>query len=595
VISIDLAYGRLSPEQREAVLFDANCVVLAGPGSGKTDTIVLKASHLLGNVIPPTRGVAVLTFNNDTVREVSERLRRFGHHRSRRLMCTTMHGFALNSVIRTFGPLLDARELSLEVLDPATERNEWLAVFDSVGLVEDPDWNLERRIRARRALALGEDVSYEDDRLIKACEAFDHSLVARGQIDFEGMILRAYSILRSNQDLLQILVQRYPWLLIDEYQDLGIVLHRLVLLLAENGMNVFAVGDPDQSIYGFTGSEPRLMHELYQQEGFRRIDLGFNYRSGSRIVFASMAALGEERELQADPESTEPGLVELIDVPGGIAEQAKQVAEVVVPRLLQSGVRAEEVAILYPSRGQVPTSLKQALEHASVPYVAERDTRFVGGQVGRWLQRCARRAVDPDSADAEPLTILLADLQRWLPPGSNIHGMPGLRVIWRLVRRASLDGARIGDWIRRIEDELALSATLESTDGAEDAPDYDELLRSLDDPAIASTRVVDYAEGARVAGKVVLTTYHSSKGRQFDVVILPGLQDQLMPRMRWDPSARQMRISSRELQEQRRLFYVGFTRARHQVILVSSASAANDRGYYMPRSRFVDEIGGRLA
>jgi DNA helicase-2/ATP-dependent DNA helicase PcrA len=595
MITLREAYARLSPKQVEAVTGEGNTVVLAGPGSGKTDTIVLKASYLLTEVLPPTRGVAVLTYNNDTVLEVAERLRRLGHPQSRRLFCGTLHGFSLNKVIRAFKPIVQPDAPPVNVIQSGYERELWLDAFEAAKLAEDPDWTLERRIRARRAIVLGADVSYEDDRLVEAIRQFETCLAKEGLIDFEGMILQAFSLIHDHAQLRRALLSRYPWILIDEYQDLGAILHQMILEFANSGARVLAVGDPDQSIYGFTGAEPRLMHELYSSEGFDKVDLEFNYRSGRRIIYASMAALGEERSIASAPTTRDPGLVESIDIPGGIEAQAHHIAAVILPDLFQRGVGPDQIAILYSVRGQVPRAVREALDVAEIPYVSERDTRFLGGNVGRWLQRCARRAVDPDSPDAESLDDLVNDLARWQAPTASLRGVALLRALWRVVKDGGLPGARIAPWISAADLTLGISSGIHDSDGADDAEAYKALLASLADPAVGSASIHEYAEGARVLGKVVLTTYHSSKGRQFDAVILPGLQDQVMPRMHWDPSARRMSISARELQEQRRLFYVGFTRARYQVVILSSEFAANDKGFSMPRSRFVRELDARLA
>jgi DNA helicase-2/ATP-dependent DNA helicase PcrA len=594
MISLEAAYGRLSERQKKVILSTRNTVVLAGPGSGKTDTIVLKAAHLLREVLPPTRGLAVLTFNNDTAREIAERLRRFGHERSRRLYCGTLHSFALNAILRAFGPVLTPPIGPVEVVTESKARTVWLEVFDEVGLVENPDWNLERRVRTRRALAMGEDVSGEDDRMVAACVAFDSRLVATNQVDFEGILLRAYALLAANRELAKTLGRKYPWILIDEYQDLGVVLHRLTLLLADSGVHILAVGDPDQSIYGFTGAEPGLMAALHEQAGFDREDLQFNYRSGARIISASFGALGEARATRPSPDRADPGLVTLIDVEGGLDAQANHLADEVIPDLISAGVQPHEIAVLYPARGQLPTSLRTALERADIGYVSERDTRFPGGPIGRWLQRCARRGVDPDSLDAEPIAVLVGDLQRWIAPSQPLDGLPGLRAIWRVVKAAAEPGARLTAWIQQAERELDLINRLPESEGAEDRDEYQELLDAVRDPAVGMTTVAEFAEGARVSGKVVLTTYHSSKGRQFDAVVLPGLQEEIVPRMRWDRFTRRMAISPRELLEQRRLFYVGLTRARKQVVLVSSDTAHNDKGFPIRRSRFVEEVRARL-
>src|SRR5206468_2792081 len=98
-----------------------------------------------------------------------------------------------------------------------------------------------------------------------------------------GIVLRSYELLGQNPDLAKLLVHRYPWLLVDEYQDLGAILHQLTVQLVGVGAHIVAVADPDQSIYSFAGADPQLAQDLHRESGFERYDLEFNYRSGSKI------------------------------------------------------------------------------------------------------------------------------------------------------------------------------------------------------------------------------------------------------------------------------------------------------------------------
>ena len=136
----------------------------------------------------------------------------------------------------------------------------------------------------------------EDPELARPWRTYENELRASGLIDFDDMPLLAVRALQQNEWLQKAMLAKYPVLVVDEYQDLGRALHRMVMgLCFSTGIRLFAVGDVDQSIYGFTGAHPELLQQVAEREDVQTIRLRFNYRCGSRIVVASQYALGEER------------------------------------------------------------------------------------------------------------------------------------------------------------------------------------------------------------------------------------------------------------------------------------------------------------
>src|SRR5438874_1011238 len=224
-------FSRLNESQRKGVEFDGNVAVLAGPGSGKTATLVIKVAHLQTVTVVPPAGIACITFNNDAVREIKNR----------------------------FG---------------------------------------------------GEGTSDFDDRNVLNARYYERALDHYSLIDFGGMVGLGFQFIRDHDWIRSVIVARFPWLIVDEYQDLGGPLHAIVTTLMDRaGMNVFAVGDPDQTIYDFTGADPRYLKELSERADFKSIRLRFNYRSGRRLIAAGQAALSPEepREYEPDPERTDQG------------------------------------------------------------------------------------------------------------------------------------------------------------------------------------------------------------------------------------------------------------------------------------------------
>lgn len=589
------AVAELNEEQREAVGHLHDTVVLAGPGSGKTDTVVLKVATLLAREIRPPRGVACITFSTDAAREFTTRLRRYGVRPDRRLFLGTVHGFCLTKILRPFARLAGEPGLaSRAVLTAQRQRGLIGRALDLEGVGEDPRYFDTTLATIRKAIACDEDLAPFDDRHVLVARRFESLLCEQDVIDFDAMTFEALRLIRSVPAVGDLLVARYPWLAVDEYQDLGGPLHNIVLELRAVGARVFAVGDPDQCVYGFTGANPRYLHDLTEDQEFHTVRLRFNYRSGQQLIDAAEGALGVKRDYRADPDRTDDGQVAFKRCDDGLEAQAEVVASEIVPSLLAAGLPAHEIALLYPRKGSLLTLMLGHLQSAGIPFLWEKDISFSDQPVIKWLQRCAAWALNPGSSDVDTFADIVAPYLWMMEAGKASNDYRGLAGRARLF--AALDGAvtvqsDLGPWLRRVARDVDLLALLNADAARPDEVDAFETLlgRLLEEPATLG----DFARGAQVNNHVLVTTYHSSKGRQFDAVILPGLQETLVPNSRWN--ARTRSYLETNLAEDRRLFYVALTRARRQAVLCYSPSFFNDYGYGIEgHSRFVDEVAQRL-
>ena len=270
---------------------------------------------------------------------------------------------------------------------------------------------------------------------------------------------------------------------------------------------------------------------------------------------------------------------------------------------LDAGVDAHEIAIFYRGRNELLPDIKAALDDAEVDYIAERETTYPRDPFCRWLQSAAGWGI---SERAERETSFSAVLGPYLTlveaagyidaSGANLRSRTQLHeALLTVAPEASL-----GTWLRELDRALSITASLERARdrSRDDLKAWQSLLEhTAADGELCDNTVGDFADEGRVKGKVVVTTFHSSKGRQFDVVIIPGLIEGLMPRWRWNRRAKEKEEpTSKVLSETRRLFYVGFTRARHVVYLIFSDRYTNKYGYRdgLGPSRFVKEIIDRL-
>ncbi|MFD4612683.1 3'-5' exonuclease [Streptomyces sp. NPDC058451] len=466
--------------------------------------------------------------------------------------------------------------------------------------------------RIRRALACNESLDSFDPREVQAARLYDEQLILRGEIDFEAMVTRAVRTVWEHEYVRDLLRARFPHLVVDEYQDLGGVLHELVLALRDlAGITVFAVGDTDQSVYGFTGADAKYLTELAARPDFRDLELEVNYRSGQDVITAAEAALGLPRGRLAR-EGAPPGDVNLRRVKGGLEDHARLACDLVV-EAQNKHISPERIAILYPARGPLLDAVRSELTRRELDFRHEGDDKLPAGSLSRFVQRCASRAVTnyqihtaPDAQRADMLrraqTPSLAALARALttlrtearltPPPSRLHLPRALQLCLDPDERYPADAPAL-DWLEQLRAGLALDEV------AAEHPDQDNTssLNTMADLCRSKNLLLqDLARGEEIIGKVLLATYHAAKGREFDTVILPGLLKGIIPRD--IPDRGKWRApTGTELAEQRRTFYVALTRAESTVTMIVGPGYRTNSGYSISRgpSDFVIEMVRRLS
>jgi DNA helicase-2/ATP-dependent DNA helicase PcrA len=589
-------------------LHTGSVVVRAGPGSGKTRTLVAKVAYLLAAVVEKHQGVAAMTYTNQAAREVTRRLARLGLRPGRRLASRTVHSWCLTAVLHPYAHLTGIpMPAAGGVVDDSAALGLLEECLDDAQVYEKATWVQPLITKIRRSIAAGLDVEGFDEAKTEVARLFEQRLVERNLIDYEAMVGRALELLRTSAPVRELVAARFPWLVVDEYQDLGPVLHELVLTMHEQaGVQVCAVGDPDQSVMGFTGADPRYLEELVDHEGFLEIGLDLNYRSGSAIIAASQAALGDKRDHRADPDRTDAGVVEPVAVNGGLDDHARLVVEK-IEELTGAGVPSDQIAVLYPRRGLLLDRLTQALTDAGIGFVHERDQRLPTGPLVEFLRRCAsRRLAGPqpcghglviDIRAAAPIIPELTSEFLHLAVGKRA-GRPGVEIGELLQgvldrepeRGVSLDEERLTWLIERLDSTLELRALAASTPEQRDRTAI-SALEQLDEGE--DFTLEQFAAQDLSLGKIVLTTYHSAKGREFSVVILPGLVEGIVPYLAWSKRLGRHEEPARAVMaEQRRTFYVAFTRAADAAVLVYGPGFQTEWGAWndLGPSRFVVDV-----
>jgi DNA helicase-2/ATP-dependent DNA helicase PcrA len=563
-----LAELKANPEQSAAVLETGHCAVLAGPGSGKTKTLTTAMARVLVQDVVDPRGVACITYNNECAIEFEARLARLGVTPGERAFIGTVHGFALSQVI---GPYARCVPAGLPANFRVAMRSEARAAVEAayrsaVNGAEDPHrrWEFASAKRRRDVDRTRPEWRGRNPELTAFIEAYEVELRRQGLLDFDDMPLLAYRLIKENLWIRDALRARFPVLFVDEYQDLGHALHELVLLLCfEGGIRLFAVGDADQSIYAFNGANPELLESLTHRPDVRTIRLRFNYRSGGKIIRASLGALGEERDYRGI-DGAPDGDLSFWPILYGHDSQAQAVADTIVPKLVGQGFELGQIGVLYRA-AWLGDKVATALKNADIPFARTDGNALVkrSSRLARFIEECARW-VTGGWRDADPPFALLLSTAGALVFGRHTSEREeqDLSAALMAFLNASIgSNATTHAWLQRFSRDLITPWRGVTRNSEQEWDICTEMITNTDSAQNLDFPLAHFAGRNEGTGRVSLSTLHSAKGREFDAVIMYGVNASDMP------SERDQR-SPASLREARRLFYVGVTRPKRHLGLV---------------------------
>jgi DNA helicase-2/ATP-dependent DNA helicase PcrA len=632
---IDLS--TLNPPQREAVTTtEGPLLVLAGAGSGKTRVIAHRVAWLLMNGVRPASVLAV-TFTNKAAKEMRERVTALAGPPGRDVFVSTFHSFGLWLVQQ------EHEAAGLPKRFAICDAGDQLALVKRCMRevkVDDRAFDAHRVLSmissAKNALAKRIHVRPEgqgDDYDLVAAEVFPRyqaALRAQRAVDFDDLIALPVELLAKDAALRARYEARFAYLLVDEYQDTNRCQLELLKLLAGEKKNVCAVGDDDQAIYGWRGAEVKNILRFDRHfPGAKEVRLEQNYRSTGRILACANGVIGKNPQRKAKRLWTASGEGEPVRVAAFETDEdeARHVAEGVA-RGRAEGRKLSEFAVLYRLNAQ-SRPIEEALREQSVPYHVHGGPAFFDRAEVRdllaYLKLCAHR--DDEVALARIVNVPVrglgdASLERvhaWateqrlplfeaLRRGGEVPGLPRgasdhMLAFVDLVERYAFAFERqpIGDVARRLVAEVDLQAHaragVKSAEAAQRRVEaIDSMLRSVEGWAARTGKrptlrnylaklALDSREDEREPEEgVALMSLHSAKGLEFPVVFLVGMEEDLLP-------CAGIQGEARDLEEERRLAYVGITRARERLVL-TRAKARTKRGKVLPRtpSRFLQDL-----
>ncbi|MDF3920185.1 DNA helicase Rep [Salinicola salarius] len=639
--------AKLNPRQQEAVRFiDGPCLVLAGAGSGKTSVITTKIAYLVQECGMSARKIAAVTFTNKAAREMKERVGqmlkgREGHG----LTVSTFHNLGLNIIRRELKTLgfrpgfslfdpEDAKALLRDLMqkEADTDAEQINAVQNRIS-----QWKNDLVLPGP---AISHAADEDEQYAARIYEAYNRHLKAYNAVDFDDLIMLPVVLLQTDPEALARWRKRIQYMLVDEYQDTNVSQYQLVKMLMDERATFTVVGDDDQSIYAWRGARPENLVTL--GEDFPRLNvikLEQNYRSTATILRAANTLIANNPHVYEKTLWSDMGQGDPIRVVVNRHEEAEaeRVAGEILTRRIKERAEWRDFAVLYRGNFQARL-LELKLQHHQIPYKLSGGTSFFSRNEIKDSMAYLRLLINPDDDNAFLRIVNVP--RREIGPGTleklanyatergasmfaachelGLEHVLPTRAVERLGRFAHfIDGVRkrmdqgdaiaaIREMIRDMDYEAwlyqnASAPTIAERRMANVWTLIDQLEKSMhrddedgeaseetDDVQSAISRLVlrDILEQQAEeddSDRVQLLTMHASKGLEFPHVYLMGLEEELLPHRN--------SIESGTVEEERRLAYVGITRARRTLTL----TLARQRKAYgelldCTPSRFLDEL-----
>ncbi len=624
----------LNPEQRLAVeTTEGPVLVLAGAGTGKTRVLTTRIAHILASGLARPSEILAVTFTNKAAREMKDRIATFvGGNVEGMAWLGTFHSICVK-ILRKHAELVGLKS-SFSILDTDDQIRLIKQILQAEG-IDDKRWTAKafagmldgwkNRALGPKDIAEGEARAFANGKGRKLYEEYQERLSILNAADFGDLLLHVITLFKTQPDVLKDYQRRFRYMLVDEYQDTNIAQYLWLRLLAQGNPNVCCVGDDDQSIYGWRGAEvDNILRFDHDFKGAEVIRLERNYRSTSHILAAAshLISFNEGRlgkTLFTDFEEPDHDLVSVASV-WDSEEEARSIGDE-IEALQSKGHVLNEMAVLVRASFQM-REFEERFITLGLNYRVIGGPRFYERMEIRDALAYLRCVAQP--ADDLAFERIVNTPKRGLGDATLkiVHGLaraeriPLMQAASQLIDteelkpkprnalktvldnfdrwRRQLDQIRHTDLAEIVLDESGYTEMWRQDRSAEAPGRLDnlkELVRSMDEfeslaGFLEHISLVMDRDRADASDAVSIMTLHSAKGLEFDTVFLPGWEEGLFPHQRsLDDSGRA------GLEEERRLAYVGITRAKHRAKLYF-ASNRRIHGLWQSTvpSRFLDEL-----
>jgi len=616
--------NKLNEQQREAVMHkDGPCLVIAGAGSGKTKVLTTRIAHLIDEGIPSYRILAI-TFTNKAAKEMRERLEILVPDNN--VFVGTFHSFGVRILRENYMHL--GLERNFTILDSDDVLSLIKKIMKDLGIAKEecaPSY-IRNRISFIKNEMMGpveiekffntepEQIAY------RVYKEYVQVLKKNNSVDFDDLLLLPVQLFMKNKEVLEHYQEKYQYILIDEYQDTNEVQYKMTKLLGCLYNNIFVVGDPDQSIYQFRGANYKnILNFERDYKNAKVIPLEENYRSTKMILDAANSVIKNNKDRKEKNLRSNKMLGAKVQYFRSYDEKHEITLCIEeIKKLLDDGYKASDMAIFYRTNGQARV-VEEMFIKSNLPYKVIGSYYFYQRKEIKDLISYLRLLINPH--DEISLRRVINVPKRKIGPStlarieteavandismfdtiSSGKELEFKNLIIELRKMSeSLSLTELIDVVLEksgMKSELELDASLESELRLENLMEFKSITASfeertgsvnLEDFLEEISLIADMTEHKEYEDAVTLMTIHSAKGLEFDVVFLIGMEEGIFPHAN-------SIVEADGVEEERRLMYVGITRARDLLYLTN----AKRRMLYgkesmNPPSRFIEEIDGDL-
>lgn len=603
----------LNDAQAQAVLHrEGPMLVLAGPGSGKTLVITHRIENLITDYGVSPSNILVITFTKAAANEMKERFIRRMPTAGRGVTFGTFHGvffmvlkwayhYQGDNILREEEKLPLMREIIAHMNLEYEDENEFIAsIYGEISLVKNSRVDLEHYY----------STNCPEHTFRSIYESYEDYLHRHRKIDFDDMLVYTYELFSKRKDILSSWQNKFKYILIDEFQDVNKLQYDIVRMLAAPNNNLFMVGDDDQSIYRFRGAKPEIMlHVPTDYPGVKQVVLTENYRSQENIVTHALRliACNESRfpkDIHAVREAASEVVFELF-------ESQREENKKVIERIQSSSYPYAQTAVLFRTNTQVRFLMEQLMEY-NIPFMS-RDN--VPNLYNHWLARdmFAYMKIALGSRRREDFFKIMNRPKRYISRESLEEPTVAFNVwqafyekqpwIEERIQRLSYDIGVLArmrpfaalNYIRKAMgyDEFCLEYAKyrrmnekelyeildELQESSKDFQNYDAWFSHIENYTKELKEMQEKQKNKKEA--LVLATFHSAKGLEFDAVHIVDANEGIMPYKK--------AVLPADIEEERRMFYVGMTRAKKELYLYAVKKINN---HETDISRFIAEAGG---
>lgn len=633
----------LNKMQKEAVLHtEGPLLILAGAGSGKTRVLTHRIAHLVKDKDVDPWNILAITFTNKAAKEMKERIESLvGTAATQSMWVSTFHSMCVRILRRdihllgygkwfTIYDTSDQKSLLKQIIKNLDYNEKAFPVGSVLGEISAQK-NEARSPKEYTKIAADD---FRLARIAKIYTMYQQQLKENNALDFDDLLMKVYELFTNHPEVLKFYQDKFKYIHVDEYQDTNTVQYYMVRLLAGDVQNLCVVGDDDQSIYGWRGADIRNILDFERDfEGSKSIRLEQNYRSTGTILDAANAVVSLNRKRKPKKLWTENDQGSAIDIIKAQNEykEAEYIADRIRKEVLMNDRQFSDFAVLYRTNAQSRV-LEEKMVANSIPYRLLGGTRFYERKEIKDLLAYLRVVANTEDDIAVQRVINVPRrgigattvdriAQYGLEQGIGFYETgrhsKELGVVGNAPATKVVNFISMMDRFRTLAPMTKIKALLEEiidTIGyydyikqqySEDAEDrisnIGELVSKIvnyentaEEPNLAEfleevTLVADIDNYDENSNSIVLMTLHSAKGLEFPVVFMPGLEEGLFP------SSMSMNEGDDGLEEERRLCYVGITRAREQLYMLhAECRRTYGRVQYAARSRFLQELPDEL-